>query len=85
MSAFLICEGADAYINKFIPCHMPIDRIELVWYCYEKGKLYEGWYRFDEDLYEIIQQDIRDIVGGNVLDNELVILGKFKDRIIKIE
>jgi len=65
------CKGAP--VERFTPCHMPLDRITLLWYFSETGKYYEGWSYFTQNQYEEVQRRIRELLGENVLDAELVI------------
>ena len=67
------CKGAP--VERFISCHMPLDKITLLWYFSKTGKYYESWSYFTQNQYEEVQRRIRKLLKGKaeVLDAELVI------------
>jgi hypothetical protein len=79
------CEGSDKYRDKFEYCHMPLDQFTLAWLFSEGGKFYMGWSYFTEDSYIEAQNEIKEILGDNIIGKEFVIWEEMQNQYVNLE
>lgn len=79
------CDNIDEKTRKkFLKCHMPLDQYTLYWYFLKRERLYLEWSHLTYVQYKPIADDIRTIVGDDVLGAELIIWERMKSSVIDL-
>ena len=81
------CNGIDKhYIERFRPCHMPLDGFTVAWLFIESNMMfYNKWSYYNKETYDCIQTRIRSLLNEDILKKEFVIWNEFNKLGVKPE